>query len=82
MIIDRVSLDEESVPRLIEALEIAFKESNSLSVNIVEGNVYNQVQANLVFSKGTSLLVTVTPPTSNVAMPVSLSLTAKLYLQK
>jgi len=38
-------------------------------------NVYNQVQANLVFSKGTSLLVTVTPPTSNVSMPVSLSLT-------
>lgn len=38
-------------------------------------NVYNQIQSNLVFPKGSSLLVAVTPPTSNVAMPVAFSLT-------
>lgn len=38
-------------------------------------NVYNQIQSNLVFPKGTGLLVVVTPPTGNVAMPVSFSLT-------
>jgi len=41
LIIDRVSLDTDSRSRLIEALEIAFKESNSLFVNIVEGKIYN-----------------------------------------
>lgn len=38
-------------------------------------NVYNQIESNLVFPKGTGLLVVVTPPTGNVAMPVSFSLT-------
>lgn len=38
-------------------------------------NVYNQIQTNLIFPKGTGLLVAVTPPTGNVAMPVSFSLT-------
>ncbi len=41
LIIDRVSLDEDSRPRFIEALETAFKESNSLFVSIVEGRTYN-----------------------------------------
>jgi len=41
LIIDRVSLDEESRSRLIEALEIAFKESNSLIVNVIDGSVYS-----------------------------------------
>lgn len=38
-------------------------------------NVYNQIQTYLVFPKGTSLLIAVTPPTGNVAMPVAFSLT-------
>lgn len=38
-------------------------------------NVFNQIQSSLVFPKGTGLLVAVTPPTGNVAMPVSFSLT-------
>lgn len=38
-------------------------------------NSYNQIQANLVFPKGSGLLIAVTPPTSNTAMPVSFSLT-------
>jgi len=41
LIIDRISLDTDSRSRLIEALEIAFKESNCLFVNIIEGRIYN-----------------------------------------
>jgi len=41
LIIDRISLDADSKSRFIEALEIAFKESNSLYVNIVDRDVYN-----------------------------------------
>ena len=38
-------------------------------------NVYNQIAANLVFPKGVSVLIAVTPPSGNVQMPVSFSLT-------
>jgi hypothetical protein len=38
-------------------------------------NVYNQVSANLVFPKGVSILLAITPPSGNVQMPVSFSLT-------
>ena len=38
-------------------------------------NVYNQITANLVFPKGTGILLAVTPPSGNVQMPVSFSLT-------
>lgn len=38
-------------------------------------NVYNQISTNLVFPKGVSVLLTVTPPTNNVSMPVSFTTT-------
>lgn len=38
-------------------------------------NVYNQIETNLIFPKGVGVLLSVTPPTSNVAMPVSFSIT-------
>ena len=41
LIIDRISLDPDSKPRFIEALETGFKESNSLFINIPEGRTYH-----------------------------------------
>lgn len=38
-------------------------------------NVYNQIATTLVFPKGVGVLLTVTPPTSNTAMPVSFTVT-------
>lgn len=38
-------------------------------------NVYNQITSNLVFPKGVGILLAVTPPSGNVQMPVSFSLT-------
>ena len=38
-------------------------------------NVYNQISANLVFPKGVGILLSITPPSGNVQMPVSFSLT-------
>lgn len=38
-------------------------------------NVYNQIESNLIFPKGVGILLSVVPPTSNVAMPVSFSIT-------
>jgi len=38
-------------------------------------NVYNQINANLVFPKGVGILLSITPPSGNVQMPVSFSLT-------
>jgi len=38
-------------------------------------NVYNQIASNLVFPKGVGILLAVTPPSGNVQMPVSFSLT-------
>lgn len=44
-------------------------------------NEFNQVSTALVFPKGSSILVTVTPPTSNTAMPVNFNITvSKLNL--
>lgn len=44
-------------------------------------NDNNQVLTSLVFPKGVSLLLTVTPPTSNTAMPINFSITlSKLKL--
>ncbi len=40
LIIDRILLEADSHSRLIEALEIAFKESNSLFINITDGHSY------------------------------------------
>ena len=40
LIIDRISLDEESKSRFIEALETAFRESSSLNIHIVDGASY------------------------------------------
>lgn len=38
-------------------------------------NVYNQISSNLIFPKGVGVLLAVTPPTGNVEMPVSFSIT-------
>lgn len=38
-------------------------------------NQYNQIQANLAFPKGAGILLVVTPPTGNTAMPVNFSIT-------
>lgn len=38
-------------------------------------NVYNQITTSLAIPKGVGILLTVTPPTSNTAMPVQFSLT-------
>ena len=38
-------------------------------------NVYNQIATNLSFPKGIGILLSVTPPTSNTAMPISFSIT-------
>jgi hypothetical protein len=38
-------------------------------------NVYNQISANLIFPKGVGILLAITPPSGNVQMPVSFSLT-------
>jgi hypothetical protein len=38
-------------------------------------NVYNQIQSNLIFPKGVGVLLAVTPPAGNVAMPVGFSIT-------
>lgn len=38
-------------------------------------NVYNQIATNLIFPKGVGILLAVTPPTGNVAMPVSFTTT-------
>lgn len=38
-------------------------------------NQYNQIDTNLVFPKGTGVLLAVTPPTGNVSMPVNFSVT-------
>lgn len=38
-------------------------------------NVYNQISTNLIFPKGVGILLSVTPPTGNVAMPVNFSVT-------
>jgi hypothetical protein len=44
-------------------------------------NQFNQINTALVFPKGSSLLLTVTPPTSNTSMPVNFNITvAKLKL--
>lgn len=44
-------------------------------------NNYNQILTSLVFTKGTAVLLTVTPPTGNTAMPVNFSITvSKLKL--
>lgn len=44
-------------------------------------NQYNQIITSLVFPKGISLLLTVTPPASNTSMPVNFSITvSKLKL--
>jgi hypothetical protein len=37
-------------------------------------NVYNQISTNLILQKGQAVLLTVTPPTSNTAMPVNFGL--------
>lgn len=37
-------------------------------------NVYNQINTNLIIQKGQTVLLTVTPPTSNTAMPVQFGL--------
>ncbi len=34
-------------------------------------NVYNQINTNLIFPKGVGILLSITPPSGNVAMPVS-----------
>lgn len=38
-------------------------------------NVYNQIQSNLIFPKGVGILLSVTPPAGNTAMPVNFSVT-------
>ena len=38
-------------------------------------NVFNQIETALVFPKGSTLLLTVTPPTSNTSMPVNFNIT-------
>jgi len=38
-------------------------------------NQFNQVNTALIFTKGTSLLLTVVPPTSNTSMPVNFNIT-------
>lgn len=38
-------------------------------------NVFNQISTNLVFPRGVGVLLTVTPPTNNVSMPVSFTIT-------
>lgn len=38
-------------------------------------NAINQISTALVFPKGSSLLITVTPPTSNTSMPVNFNIT-------
>lgn len=44
-------------------------------------NQYNQIITSLIFPKGVSLLLTVTPPTGNTAMPVNFTTTvSKLKL--
>ncbi len=44
-------------------------------------NQFNQVNTSLVFPKGSSLLLTVTPPSSNTLMPVNFNITvAKLNI--
>lgn len=44
-------------------------------------NQFNQINTALVFPKGSSLLLTVTPPTSNTSMPVNFNITvSKLKL--
>jgi hypothetical protein len=44
-------------------------------------NQFNQISTSLVFPKGSSLLLTVTPPTSNTSMPVNFNITvSKLKL--
>lgn len=44
-------------------------------------NEYNQILSSLIFPKGVSLLLTVTPPTSNTVMPINFSITvSKLKL--
>jgi hypothetical protein len=37
-------------------------------------NIYNQIGTNLILQKGQGVLLTVTPPTSNTAMPVNFGL--------
>lgn len=44
-------------------------------------NQFNQIDTAIVFPKGSSLLLTVTPPTSNTSMPVNFNITvSKLKL--
>ena len=44
-------------------------------------NVFNQVNTALIFPKGSSLLLTVVPPTNNISMPVNFNITvSKLKL--
>jgi hypothetical protein len=38
-------------------------------------NTFNQIDTALVFPKGSTLLLTVTPPTSNTSMPVNFNIT-------
>ena len=38
-------------------------------------NTFNQISTALVFPKGSTLLLTVTPPTSNTSMPVNFNIT-------
>lgn len=38
-------------------------------------NVFNQISTALVFPKGSTLLLTVTPPTNNTSMPVNFNIT-------
>lgn len=38
-------------------------------------NVYNQIQTNLIFPKGVGILLAVTPPDGNTAMPINFSVT-------
>lgn len=38
-------------------------------------NVYNQITTNLIFPKGVGILLSVTPPTGNISMPVSFTVT-------
>jgi len=44
-------------------------------------NVFNQVNTALVFPKGSSLLLTVTPPTNNTSMPVNFNITVTKLLK-